>query len=63
MLLFLTHGNNGPHSQMEGLQHGLHGGSYISVETFCRVHDGGYDHAGKRKQTFTNLIKGMIIFF
>ena len=29
----------------------------ISVETFSRVHDGGYVHTGKRKRTFTNLIK------
>ena len=28
-----------------------------SVETFRRVHDGGYVHTGKRKRTFTNLIK------
>ena len=28
-----------------------------SVETFSRVHDGGYVHTGKRKRTFTNLIK------
>ena len=30
---------------------------WISVETFRRVHDGGYVHTGKRKRTFTNLIK------